>query len=98
MTQLDFFDLLKPTARVIAFPPRRLDALIRAAAQRVHSAGPGARQAQLNEVGMLQLRYILAGIDGDKAYILANEFERAVVAELHRLRWLGSRPDPRGVA
>ncbi|MBY3119945.1 hypothetical protein [Rhizobium laguerreae] len=95
-SQLDFHDLMSAT--VLAFPPRRLTRWVEAAAERVHDAGPDARQALLNEAGLLQLRYILVGIDGDKAYSLANEFEQAIIAEVHRLKWSGRRPDPRGVA
>ncbi|OAV52472.1 hypothetical protein A6U98_27130 [Rhizobium sp. WYCCWR10014] len=69
-----------------------------AVAECVHYAGPDARQAPLNEASLFQLRYIVAGIDGDKAYSLANEIEQATIAEVHRLKWSGRRPDPRGVA
>lgn len=96
--QLDFFDLLKPTADVLAFPPQRMTRAVIDAAHRVYAAGPNAGQALLNEAGRIQLRYSKLGFDNDHAYDLATDFEQAVIAQVHRLRWLGSRRDPRGVA
>ncbi|MDH7805727.1 MULTISPECIES: DUF6074 family protein [unclassified Rhizobium] len=97
--QLDFFDLLKPTAKLLPFPPRRIHSLVNAAAARVHAAAQADQaQAMLNEVGKLMLRYLLHGFDEDTAYGLAMGYQNAIQAEIHRLRWSGSRPDPRGVA
>ncbi|TBC78007.1 DUF6074 family protein [Rhizobium ruizarguesonis] len=97
--QLDFFALLEPTAKILPFPPRRLLSLIEGAAQRVHAATPADQpQTMLNEVGILMLRYLLNGIDEDTAYAQAMGYQSAVQAEIHRLKWSGRRPDPRGVA
>ena len=97
--QLDFLHLLQPTAKLLPFPPRRIHSLVNAAAARVHAAQPKDQaQTLLNEIGLVMLRYMLNGIDEDTAYALTMEYQAAVQAEIHRLRWLGSRPDPRGVA
>lgn len=97
--QLDFFDLLKPTAKLLPFPPRRIHSLVNAAAARIHAAEPKDQpQTMLNETGLVMLRYLIHGFDEDTAYGLAIGYQAAVQAELHRLRWSGSRPDPRGVA
>ncbi|CDN92512.1 hypothetical protein [Agrobacterium tumefaciens] len=93
--QLDFHHLLSAT--VLAFPPRRLTRWIEASAARVHGAKDD-RQQMLDEVGRLQLRYILAGIHVDRAYSLANEFEAEVIAKVRGLRATDRRPDPRGAA
>ncbi|PZU18946.1 MAG: hypothetical protein DI589_22965 [Shinella sp.] len=97
--QLNFFDRLTPTATVLPFPPRRLQSLIQAAARRV-LAHPSAEQPQamLNEVGILMLRYMTNGIDQGTAYQLAMTYEQAIKAEIHRLRWLGCQPNPKGAA
>ncbi|TBA34792.1 hypothetical protein [Rhizobium ruizarguesonis] len=96
---LDFFGLLKPTATLLPFPPRRIHSLVNAATARVHAAAPKDQpQAMLNEVGKLMLRYLLHGFDEDAAYALATGYQSAVQAEIHRLKRSDRRPNPRGVA